>query len=60
MLSIGQLASDVLALMDHLELGEAVFAGCSIGGLRDAGSLAKCADADAGAGVCLLEAAARC
>jgi pimeloyl-ACP methyl ester carboxylesterase len=31
-LSIGQLASDVLALMDHLELGEAVFAGCSIGG----------------------------
>lgn len=31
-LSIGQLASDVLALMDHLEIGEAVFAGCSIGG----------------------------
>ncbi|HXS78522.1 MAG TPA: alpha/beta fold hydrolase [Terracidiphilus sp.] len=31
-LSIGQLASDVLALMDHLDLGEAVFAGCSIGG----------------------------
>ena len=31
-LSIGQLASDVIALMDHLELGEAVFAGCSIGG----------------------------
>jgi len=31
-LSIGQLASDVLALLDHLELGEAVFAGCSIGG----------------------------
>ena len=31
-LSIGQLTSDVLALMDHLELGEAVFAGCSIGG----------------------------
>jgi len=31
-LSIGQLASDVLALMDHLEVGEAVFAGCSIGG----------------------------
>jgi 3-oxoadipate enol-lactonase len=31
-LSIGQLASDVLALMDHLALREAVFAGCSIGG----------------------------
>ena len=31
-LSIGQLASDVIALMDHLELGEAVFAGCAIGG----------------------------
>lgn len=31
-LSIGQLTSDVLALMDHLELSEAVFAGCSIGG----------------------------
>jgi 3-oxoadipate enol-lactonase len=31
-LSIGQLASDILALMDHIELGEAVFAGCSIGG----------------------------
>ena len=31
-LSIGQLATDVLALMDHLALGEAVFAGCSIGG----------------------------
>ena len=31
-LSIGQLASDVLALMDELEIGEAVFAGCSIGG----------------------------
>ena len=31
-LSIGQLASDIFALMDHLELGEAVFAGCSIGG----------------------------
>lgn len=31
-LSIGQLTSDVLALMDHLGLGEAVFAGCSIGG----------------------------
>lgn len=31
-LSIGQLTSDVLALMDELEIGEAVFAGCSIGG----------------------------
>jgi 3-oxoadipate enol-lactonase len=31
-LSIGQLASDTLALMDHIDLGEAVFAGCSIGG----------------------------
>jgi 3-oxoadipate enol-lactonase len=31
-LSMGQLASDVLALMDHLALSEAVFAGCSIGG----------------------------
>lgn len=31
-LSIGQLATDVLALMDHLALAEAVFAGCSIGG----------------------------
>lgn len=31
-LSVGQLAADVLALMDHLALPEAVFAGCSIGG----------------------------
>lgn len=31
-LSMGQLAADVLGLMDHLGLGEAVFAGCSIGG----------------------------
>lgn len=31
-LSIGQLTSDVLVLMDHLEIEEAVFAGCSIGG----------------------------
>jgi 3-oxoadipate enol-lactonase len=31
-LSMGQLASDVLALLDHLKLGQAVFAGCSIGG----------------------------
>jgi pimeloyl-ACP methyl ester carboxylesterase len=29
---MAQLASDVLALLDHLELQEAVFAGCSIGG----------------------------
>ena len=31
-LSMGQLAADVLALMDQLALAEAVFAGCSIGG----------------------------
>jgi pimeloyl-ACP methyl ester carboxylesterase len=31
-LTVAQLASDVLALLDHLELKEAVFAGCSIGG----------------------------
>ncbi|MGO9340358.1 MAG: alpha/beta fold hydrolase [Terracidiphilus sp.] len=31
-LSVAQLASDVLALLDHLQLQEAVFAGCSIGG----------------------------
>jgi len=31
-LSIGQLATDVLALMDRLALPEAVFVGCSIGG----------------------------
>jgi 3-oxoadipate enol-lactonase len=31
-LSMGQLATDVLALMDHLALPEAVFVGCSIGG----------------------------
>jgi len=31
-LSMGQLATDVLALMDHLAIPEAVFAGCSIGG----------------------------
>jgi pimeloyl-ACP methyl ester carboxylesterase len=31
-LTMAQLAADVLALMDHLELREAVFAGCSIGG----------------------------
>ncbi len=31
-LSMGQLAADVLALMDHLALAEAVFVGCSIGG----------------------------
>jgi pimeloyl-ACP methyl ester carboxylesterase len=31
-LSVGQLATDVLALMDHMGLAEAVFVGCSIGG----------------------------
>lgn len=31
-LSMGQLTADVIALMDHLALSEAVFAGCSIGG----------------------------
>jgi len=31
-LSMGQLASDVLALLDHLRLQRAAFAGCSIGG----------------------------
>jgi len=31
-LTMAQLAVDVLALLDHLEVPEAVFAGCSIGG----------------------------
>ena len=31
-LTMAQLAGDVLALLDHLEVAEAVFAGCSIGG----------------------------
>ena len=31
-LSVAQLASDVIALLDHLEAPAAVFAGCSIGG----------------------------
>jgi pimeloyl-ACP methyl ester carboxylesterase len=31
-LTMAQLASDILALLDHLELPQAVFAGCSIGG----------------------------
>jgi pimeloyl-ACP methyl ester carboxylesterase len=31
-LSIAQLATDILALLDHLRLSSAVFAGCSIGG----------------------------
>lgn len=31
-LTMAQLAADVLALLDHLEIPEAVFAGCSIGG----------------------------
>jgi pimeloyl-ACP methyl ester carboxylesterase len=31
-LTMAQLADDVLALMDHLKVPEAVFAGCSIGG----------------------------
>jgi pimeloyl-ACP methyl ester carboxylesterase len=31
-LTMAQLATDVLALLDHLEVREAVFAGCSIGG----------------------------
>jgi 3-oxoadipate enol-lactonase len=31
-LTMGQLAADVLALLDHLELPEATFVGCSIGG----------------------------
>lgn len=31
-LTMAQLATDTLALLDHLELPEAVFAGCSIGG----------------------------
>ena len=30
--TMGQLAADALALIDHLELDDAVFAGCSIGG----------------------------
>lgn len=31
-LTMAQLANDVLGLLDHLGIGEAVFAGCSIGG----------------------------
>jgi 3-oxoadipate enol-lactonase len=31
-LTIGQLADDILALLDHLKVQEAVFVGCSIGG----------------------------
>jgi pimeloyl-ACP methyl ester carboxylesterase len=31
-LTVAQLANDILALLDHLEVPEAVFAGCSIGG----------------------------
>jgi len=31
-LTMKQLATDVLALMDHLEVPQAVFAGCSVGG----------------------------
>ena len=31
-LTMNQIAIDILALMDHLELPEAIFAGCSIGG----------------------------
>jgi 3-oxoadipate enol-lactonase len=31
-LSIGQLADDILALLDHLAVPEAIFVGCSIGG----------------------------
>jgi 3-oxoadipate enol-lactonase len=31
-LTIAQLGQDILALLDHLELASAVFAGCSIGG----------------------------
>jgi 3-oxoadipate enol-lactonase len=31
-LTMAQLASDILALLDHLRVSEAVFAGCSIGG----------------------------
>ena len=29
---MAQLAADVLALLDHLDVPEAIFAGCSIGG----------------------------
>jgi 3-oxoadipate enol-lactonase len=32
LLGMAQLATDILALLDHLEVKEAVFAGCSIGG----------------------------
>jgi 3-oxoadipate enol-lactonase len=31
-LTMGQLAADIIALLNHLELHESVFAGCSIGG----------------------------
>lgn len=31
-LSVGQMAIDILALLDHLQLENAIFAGCSVGG----------------------------
>jgi len=31
-LGVGQMATDILALLNHLELADAVFAGCSVGG----------------------------
>src|SRR5271157_3061405 len=31
-LTMAQLAADTVALLDHLELDQAVFAGCSVGG----------------------------
>ena len=59
-LSMGQLAADVLALMDHLALSEAVFVGCSIGGYVMLEVVAQGSAADAGFGNGLLEAAGGC
>ena len=58
-LSMGQLAADVLALLDKLEIEKAVFAGCSIGGYVLLELWRRAPRAHAGAGLHLLQASGR-
>ena len=58
-LTVTQLAADVLALLDHLKIEEAVFAGCSIGGYVLL-ELWRRRRNGCRAGVCVFQAAGGC